>query len=137
MWVQVLIVGLWTTAAAYGSESAVAQICDAPYQEVQVFLNATLIKDTDLTSALTLDNSLNTYLNTNMCSQACPCINGYQNLWGGFSEKQLNSYRRTGVPGRFNSDSNGNVLMVWNGQISNFDECIKRLMQDGYQYTAA
>lgn len=70
---------------------------------------------------------MNSYIDINMCSVACPCNSAYQGGWMNFTESQLNNFGRTGTVGPTNTDTKGMVRMNWKasttGTYNTFVDC--------------
>ena len=109
-WIIIIVLGCIVTAVSYGSQSAIQSFCDGTMGTSQLA--------TQIAGQLeNMDNGINSYINNNMCTQACPCDQTYKAGWAGVTETALNSVKRTSVvqsaPGTANADKNGNVYMIW------------------------
>ena len=69
-WIIIIVLGAIVTAVSYGSAAQISGFCTGQLSTNQLFQAIS-------NGFQTMDSGINSYINANMCSQACPCPSLY------------------------------------------------------------
>jgi hypothetical protein len=83
-WIFIFILGCVVTGASVSSQGTLQAFCDGTLSNSATAnaVSATVDK---------MEYAINSYINANMCSQACPCNAQFRGGWNNFTEASLNA----------------------------------------------
>jgi len=135
VWLIYIIMGGITVGISAGAPEQIQSFCDGDSHDMVEWASDTI---------KTVDDTVNKYSSTLMCSYKCPCSANKAQKWLEIEEDDLNEYGRTKKPvgntGTLNrdptkdDDGNYRIVTALTNTYDNFDECNKMLQKKKKEY---